>query len=540
MNVVTFQQRQKGVFWSSVAFDPVTNYGLCLHTRQLPRKEILMKITLSAHKTKELLSSFNECIGFRQVDVEDGELLTAIVRYASGQSKTIALEDAIEIEFFSMYNALRGMLDIVLEHGVDARIYAYHSVSNDYREYIIDTNTRLAKADELLETLTQTAQGCVIDAEAVRDDIQGRLNKLIVNCEPILDPDEQGHDRLYTGGTYSPIKNEIQIYRGAVHLAVDSRFYAGNLTRAEISAVSKEAISALTAHSFLHELAHLCERCLPELDIGRGATARARSDSVSMWAANASQVTGVPESVLIAMLMGGLPNLPLDGASVRDGLTELTEHGRSIFGHCARFKLTLLYLASADTERSFIRPEFLPQIKKEILDSQLLVRDLAGDLSANMKLTKAAAMDQAYGWEHGIYKEYREAIASGDLIFRPKSKVFDTSDVSITLSKRKKSLYHNNPLEYMTDYTEPLDDLYYTVGGCANLLTVPHKGDAFELIASALGGITLIPSGSIPIIAQEPFLGITIENGVAQYVYSDFGEKFTKVTVEEAWWLLSL
>ena len=81
--------KAKGCILVKRSFDPVTNYGLCLHTRQLPKK-ILMKITLSAHKTKELLSSFNGAWFFRQVDVEDGELLTAIVRYASGQSKTMA------------------------------------------------------------------------------------------------------------------------------------------------------------------------------------------------------------------------------------------------------------------------------------------------------------------------------------------------------------------------------------------------------------------------------------------------------------------
>ena len=190
----------------------------------------------------------------------------------------------------------------------------------------------------------------------------------------------------------------------------------------------------------------------------------------------------------------------------------------------------------------YIRPELVPQIKKAILDTQLLARDSSGDFVSAMKSTISDARDQAYNWEGEIYEQYRDAIARGGLVFRPKSMVLMTDDILAAIKRKGSRVYHN-PYTQTEDYTRVVDvpeDLFYAVEGNANLLTMRYEGDAFGQIAALLQHMELVPSRSITVDIGDPFLGMTIEDGVVQYIYSDYGERFTKVTLEEAWWLLTL
>lgn len=501
-----------------------------------------MKISLSATQERKLLDAFNECIGFRHVEEEDGELFTALMRYAMGQSRRIELDDVIDIEFFSLYETLKEMLDTVLDHGVDARIYAFENVSDDYRDFIIDIN-KLARqsgepTDSLLLTLTKAGgSSYTVDRREVMKDIKSRLDTLTVNCKDIFTLSATDSERLGVGGSYSPKTNTIDIFRGANFMGVDSQLYGGNLSPKEISSVSKEAYTALVAHSFLHELAHLCERCIPEQSIGSNTASQAMLQYIQVWARQMSQQTGAPEAMYIAMVQAGTTLDPL-----QDELSELIEAGQIIYGHCSRFKLALLYLTSIDTKKMYIRPELVPQIKKAILDTQLLAKDSSGDFVSAMKSTISDARDQAYNWEAEIYEQYRDAIARGGLVFRPKSMVLMTDDILAAIKRKGSRVYHN-PYTQTEDYTRAVDvpeDLFYTVEGNANLLTMRYDGDAFGQIAALLQHMELVPSRSITVDIGDPFLGMTIEDGVVQYIYSDYGERFTKVTLEEAWWLLTL
>ena len=367
--------------------------------------------------------------------------------------------------------------------------------------------------------------------------IASRLKSLKVNCTELFTPDDKTSSRISVGGAYDVKKNEIQIYLGAGLFGVDSTFYGGKLNIKEASSVSKEAYTSLAAHSFLHELVHLCEQCLPEIAISKDTVNQAAHQLVSAWAAHTSQTTGVPAPFLIAQAQGG--TAPPD---LQASILESFEIGHMAYSHCSRFKLALLYMTSIDTKAMFIRPSFVPQIKKSILDTQLLMRTALGDFSSKLDTTLLEAQKQAYKWEEAIYQEYKDAIDSGGLVFRPKSEIATTDDVLAALNRRKSKLYHN-PSMQVEDFvysSEVPEDLFYTIEGNANLLTMRYEGDAFEQIALILDHMTLTPSRSIPVNIGDPFLGMTIEDGVVQYIYSDYGEAFTKVTIEEAWWLLTL
>ena len=507
-----------------------------------------MKISLSAAQERNLLDALNECIGFRQVEEEEGELYVALMRYAAGHSKRVELDDFIEIEYFSMYDALREMLDTVLEHGVDACAYAFESVSDDYREFIIDVNEVLRQSgdpsDTLLLTLTKGSSGSSykVNEREVSKDISSRLNNLKIDCTELFTLDIQTPERLGIGGSYNTKTNEIEIFRGAALLGVDSRYYGGKLSPKEAVSVSKDAYMSLVAHSFLHELAHLCERCIPELSIRDDSVSQAVHQIVSAWATHMSQATGMPEPFFVAMLEGAVPDPSNFTDPVKSTVVEIHEIGHSIYSHCSRFKLTLLHLSSIDTKTMFVRPTFVPQIKKKILDGQLLMKSVSGDFMARMEKTPEDAKKQAYDWEDTILEEYKDALDSGGLIFRPKSEIATTDDLLATLKRKKAKLYHN-PHLHVEDFvysSEIPEDLFYTVEGNANLLTMAYDGDAFEQIALVLEHMALTPSRSIAIDIGDPFLGMTIEEGIVQYVYSDYGEVFTKVTLEEAWWLLTL
>ncbi len=502
-----------------------------------------MEIRISSAQKRSLLDAFNECIGFRQVEEEEGELYTALMHYAAGHSKRVALDDFIDIEYFSMYDTLKEMLDIVLEHGVDACEYAFNSVSNDYREFIIHVNEMLRQSgdpsDILLHTLTEKTGGSLyaVDKKEVSKDIASRLETLKVNCTELFIPEDKTPSRISVGGSYSPKDNEIFIYLGADLLGVDTKFYGGKLNIKEASSVSKEAYTSLVTHSFLHELVHLCERCIPELAISKPAVHQSISQVVSAWAAHTAQVTGVSEHFLAAQVMSG--NAPSD---LEDTMFEISSIGHSMYSHCSRFKLALLYVSSIDTKTMFVRPSFVPQIKKMILDNQILMKTVTGDFASKLGTTTSEANEYAYEWEDAIFQEYKSAINSGSIVFRPKSEVANTDDILATLKRKKPKLYHN-PYVQVEDFvqsSEIPEDLFYTVDGNANLLTMHYEGDAFEQIALMLDHMALSPSRSIAIDIGDAFLGMTVEDGIVQYVYSDYGESFTKVTLEEAWWLLTL
>lgn len=511
-----------------------------------------MKIHMSKDANERLLHAFNDCIMFRSVSRDSATHLgVALLRYASGKEAGIYIpedaDDLLEVEFFSLYDALKAMLDSVCMNAVNAREYAYNKVSPIYREFIEMVNQSAihdgGEFDSLIDTMQRTAASgeYVVDRDVVAGEIKSKLDTLSVDCSEIFTPQIRGPERLDCAASYNVKTNTIHVYTGTLHSLADTALYEGNLDVPGVFSIPKDKLGALVAHVFLHELVHLCEPCIPEMSIVDHTTNSVVQDAVAQWASMLESELGLPEAVCMGILNGTIPDITGMSESVKDLTISVKQSGHDIASHCTRFKLTLLYISSV-AETRFIRPEFIPQIEKEILGNQMFLRDAAHGYGVHLTTDRSESIKKAYAWEKSLYSAYNRAVEEGSVQFRPKSYVAQTDDLLVTLEKIRRKLYHN-PVS-VDVYAEPLvhtqDDMFYTVGEIANLMSMRFVGDAFAQIMLVLKHRHLTPSQEIQLPRGIPFLGIMDTPDFVKFIYSDSGDRFTEVTLEEAWWLLAL
>jgi hypothetical protein len=500
-----------------------------------------MKIKVDKKQEDKLLRSLSECIGFRSVNVSV-EFTQAVIQYTFGKTDTITSEDdSLEAEVFSLKEYLKDTFDHVCENAVDARIYAFENISDGYRRYLKLANDHQEMnnkpTDEIFEDISDLSGNYVFDKSEIAKPIASKLNSLTIDCSQFLtdDPSRQGLDRLSLGGSYNRKTNTLIIHPGSLAFSL-TEYHASPDPKYLLNS-KRDAIISVAVHSFLHELVHICEPCMLEQKIGTEDSKQLQGMLVEQWAMQFGLSPNEVERIFDGNLQD--PTNKLD--SLKRSLFEINKSRHTAYGHCTRFKLALLYLSRSNKNVMFIRDRFVSEIERLILEEQTLVEHPQG-FGSRFPQGQSGAESYAYDWETKVTSAYMESIDQGEISFTPQSEVVDTDDLLISLKKASRKFTRHNP------YAEAFDDvsvstnqdLFYSIDGETNLFRFEYEGDAFDKMTLILNHSELIPSSEAIISLGEPFLGMYARPDYTAFMYSDNGERFTEVTIEEAWWLLTL
>tara|TARA_Y100000592_G_C5241325_1_gene208441 strand:- start:108 stop:494 length:387 start_codon:yes stop_codon:yes gene_type:complete len=108
-------------------------------------------LVLSSTKRAELEEDFRSCVAYRSEDEYSPELYAAIHYYLQRGGDRVE-SDLVDVELFALEDALTLILDLVLDHSVDARIWAFSKISAKARKTLISTNNESAYSGEWAET----------------------------------------------------------------------------------------------------------------------------------------------------------------------------------------------------------------------------------------------------------------------------------------------------------------------------------------------------------------------------------------------------
>jgi hypothetical protein len=506
-----------------------------------------MKIKLDPEDRERILKGVERCyLGIIQgIDSED-EIKDLYVGSVDGSS----FDEAVEVEFASLYEVFSDVFDGVLAHAVRAREFAFTRISGLERamdaraftdaqwlnhNFIFPGKSAPSpwERDEYDDpfhiagyTQAQIEAKSVSPAarRAVRSDIERKLDTLTINCVSPASTKSITHEGALLG-TYSEDDNTISIYPFSINLSVK----VGRPTSAYVG---------VAAHAFLHEITHMLEPC-------RGLAFATLKRNIQ----NAGILT---------------PRMEI--AKSKEILEKWKEMEASYYYHCTRFRLTLLYLSY---RLKFVRASLFEQIEKELIESnpvffepgeEKLKKDgtpykkrrwikpprwgtSTPDLSTPAKRRRAT-----YSWEKRIKSESLKDMESGKRpLFVAKSFVESTENLMErltqldTVDSSPRPNFKRGPaiFETLSDSDEIDASILVSPEGFTNLYLDSSDVDPFALLESMLSAQVRRHASAITIDTTLPFIGVLDDSDSLIPIYCDGNGEFIVVTLEEMWWILA-
>ena len=438
----------------------------------------MYRLRLSSARRDRLEEGFRNCVAYRSEDDDSPILYAAIQRYLQRRGGGRIESDLIDIEFFSLEDALVRVLNLVLDHSVEARCWAFSRLSANARKILIATNSyskskgAKTKTDPLISTLSTSSGSISYDHQAVGRDIQSRLDNLEVECKMYIKSSDSSSG--VTLGSYNPANNTISL------ATLPAPFSLSGKSSSEIMAITREAFASLVAQTFLHELTHLCERCAVEKGpIADSILEQVTDPKVLAFMQELAGKFGYSQRQINEVIMGARADPTKMLAQIRKESKTERDSLNLAFAHCSRFKLTLLKLTS-NPEFQLIRPSFSAAIEATILADDPLQLAQTKPMGS---LAKAGRF--AYQWEEDLLDDIEYPVA-----FVPRSYVASTDTLSDKIFERIAPKLRRNALEALPPENLPGSDLLFLYNGEANLMKAdfPEGEDAFGSIARVLGG----------------------------------------------------
>ena len=242
-------------------------------------------IQLSARQREKLKNQVDNCLFFRANDLNSANVLReGIVRFVSNFTKGYAhrhipLSESINLQLINMGGLFEKAIDLVIDHSIDASIYAFREAPLNYRECLIyyarSIDEGAIDEDPVLEMSYSR-----YDLERIRRDIayliESKLSNLSVSCLEYTGLEKIGEaPRFSLLGTFSPRRNEIEIFplstlisaTSKTKLKVSNPRMSDEDIQNRLLMARSDIIIETTLESFIHELAHLAFPCTTEKSI---------------------------------------------------------------------------------------------------------------------------------------------------------------------------------------------------------------------------------------------------------------------------------
>lgn len=505
------------------------------------------QLTLNPSERALLTEQFRKCLVFTFEDEESDaqfrrEFEDALSKFNITSQGAFTLSQPMNVIFSELQPLFESAVDLICLHGIDARLQALRHLPSFVLEHFMDIaehgvlnqNIDFDK-DPLVYTLlyddpSTNLYKSFIGFEESR--ILNLLRTLIVDCSEPFSP-HFGEDAL---GTYSPSTNTLHLFTLNFFNSsvVDLPANNPNLRYLTIKFMMK-----LYAHTSLHEFAHMLEQCWAERGIS-GSIKKSLHNSWYLLDSLATYLEGKNETRLREALNQGVTF-----GSIQDlrkflgnsfSVNAFVENLENMIGHCSRFKYALLYLVS--------RQESLFKMSASVIQAAYT------NIQNNVEFEKHVGEDmlyvpfhlgegdnpylQAYGWEDALV-DY-EKVNVDNIAFG--SSVEKTTNVIEDLLSRQKSI-RSNYAKASRNLNLVRDEVVYAYRGEPNLLALDYSGDAFALILNVLLGGEPRKLSETPFKPQAQLYLIRSERGF-EFVYSAEGKHLSYVTLEDAWWLLTL
>lgn len=504
-------------------------------------------ITLTPVERALLTESFRTCLAFSFEDKEADEQFQREFKKALGNFKitsqgAFTLSQPMNVVFTELHPLFENALDLICVHGIDAKLQALNQLPSFILEHFADVAYYHSKnqeinfdKDPLFYTVLYNDPSTEMYKSFLRFEnsrLSSLLRTLNVDCsEPFST--FFGEDAI---GAYSPSSNTLKLF--SLNFFNHSLFGLPEKSP-NLKYMTVKFLMKMYAHTILHEFAHLLEQCWEENTISNtikehfhrswylldslASYLEWKSDTKLRDALNRG-VTFSSEQELRKFL----------GSSF--SLNKFAESLSGITSHCSRFKYTLLYLITRPESLFEMTPSVVsaaydniqkyPEFQEHIGENMLYVPFHLGE-DNNPYL-------QAYDWEDALV-DY-EKINVDNIVFG--SSVEKTTNVIEDLLN-KQSRLRPNYAKKTHSLNLVRDEVVYAYRGEPNLLALDYSGDAFALILNVLLGGEPRKLSETPLKSQAQLYLIRNERGF-EFVYSAEGKRLVYVTLEDAWWLLTL
>lgn len=419
-------------------------------------------------------------------------------------------QSLFKVKFYDIHKDLFDVLDVVIDHAVEACIYSQTSMPNDlFKRFVMKYQLVHTYSTAVYTELVVSSEHTKV--KALNDEISSVIDQLRIDCTS-NQPESSSVLGHYDPNTNSVSLFPLNLFTAYVHKAVKKYKAKGSL----INYVFGSDISILrvmTVHTFLHEMCHAVERCDFEIS-------------------NAPKILG----------------------------KQFEESANRLLRHCTRFKLVLLYLSSKlkftqMSDQMFADLEAVIHADSE-LDSTPIDRWVFKILPFLKHTNLGYSFDldiedisdkRIYGWEQGLNDFCVSYLNQSRLVYMPKSVVLATGRVGELIRKssefvgEKFKTLRPNFLETSETFIElnaDATEFVYTYYGEPNLYFAEFESDPYEMIADMVLNKRLVSLDDVALTNCKVGLFLVSIEGSPQFIYYMDGFEPVELSIEEGWWLL--
>jgi hypothetical protein len=483
-----------------------------------------------------------------------------------------------EYEFTNVSDIIQFMIDGILEHTVDAHIFALENITDmtlrvyaswsqlieKYQSYVFPKHQHISKLQLMMDKRHIWFKDPLFEAFNIYmgSDPTNRVRKFDMTDKLYSALKDKFENELYTvkvscytyarKGVVGIAQTEAE--RPLIEIYSLSHIFKNTLDKTRIVQRHPSEICALLAHTTLHEFAHIIEDNEPEMYFAIcGEFERVNAPKYDFF-------TG-------------------QSKAVKEIIADFNNSGKqAYFGHGARFKLFTLYVGH---KLGFIRDDMFHQIKEviQLQDVEFVFKKGDPILTKTGKHKTVQGRKQygtpTYGgvmpeklegeehsdylervtytrWESAIEDEFINAMASEKRpVVVPQSFVKKTRDLNATLTglDPKLGIRNINAISPRSNYAESKSgakarlltyNVLETSDGVLNHYLI-DSDEPFMNIYDCLGASQSRTVNVSEFQQGVPFLGITLKGNAICPIYVDgFSRQVHEISLEEYWWILSL